>query len=189
MLVDEASGPAAGSGQLDREGVDGDVTPCEVLLDCGTERDGGQRAWLHIGLGATRCDIDVEDAPGGAEVDHDGRRAERLVDLLHLAARRGREQPREGGSVTLDREVDVGARVDVEDCVTHGAADDVHAVEGQLRLAHAREQRLDARGTVEDRCRVRLGHSPTAMHSISTLAPAGSAATWKVERAGGVVGK
>src|SRR5581483_1375471 len=103
---------------------------------------------------------------------------------LRPAAEPRSEAARERRHVTLDDEVEVVARL-AEQCVPHRAADHVHRLARVVRrgdrLEDVREAPIRAQ-LVGDRV---LALQASAIASISTSAPDGSAETSIVARAGG----
>ena len=115
-------------GEPQRDRVDREVAPREVLLDRRAGRDVGQRARVRVALRASRDDVE-------------GRRGERTVAVpkrswttmsppSRSAARRAT-----GDGVALDDDVEL-ARDAAQQRVAHGAADDVHARLAAERVQH-----------------------------------------------------
>jgi hypothetical protein len=115
-------------GQPQRDRVDGEVAPREVLLDARARRDVGQRARPRVGLGA-RADHVERRGPRA----HGGR-AEAVVDD-DVAAEPLRGAPGDRRRVALDHDVQL-ARHGAQQRVADGAADDVHARLGAERVQH-----------------------------------------------------
>jgi hypothetical protein len=121
-------------GDPQRDGVDGEVAPREVLLDRRARAHVRQRAGLRVGLRTSGHHVE-----GRRLRAHDGR-AEAVVHHQLAPEPLGRVA-RDRDRVALDDHVEL-ARDPPEHRVAHRAADDVHAGLPRERVQH----RLRARG-------------------------------------------
>ena len=121
LLARPATPRSSPSAEPQRERVDGEVAPREVLLERGAELDVGQRARPRVALSPARV----------AEVEHARRRRARSRSRSGRARRtsppsRSAARRATGTRVALDDEVEL-ARVAPEQQVAHRAADDPDA--------------------------------------------------------------
>ena len=106
----------------------------------------------------------------------------------HPCTQESAEAPREGDRVALDDEIHLAGLLAADE-VADDAPDEGDALSVLSRMDDVRHHRADTRRAGQERPTVgdpgrRYHRYTVATTSISTAPPAGSAATWKVERAG-----
>ncbi len=186
--------PEVVCGEGHGHGVDREVPPVEVVVERSV-LDGRQGARRVVRL-SPRCG-NVDSLAVSVE---DDRCAETVVDADAPLEPHGQcLRPPDG--IAFDRDVDVEALLAEQD-VSHGAADEEHAVDRDVRLLDGAEHRREPRELVQllrdvlddghaGDCALGAARRPrryspaSAIASISTSAPDGRAATSIVARAGG----